>query len=313
MSDSRKVTALIVTYLSRETISHTLDALYPAFECGYASCVVVDNASSDGTADFVAERYPWVKLVRSPENLGFGRGNNLGFKSVETPYLLFLNPDASIKLDGLKVLVEFLESHSKAGIVGPATLILDKGYQYAGKLLTPMRLIRTSLGFGAKREEERVIEPGGEPFQTTWICGAVFMIRSSLFRELGGFDPRFFLYYEETDLCLRTLRSDYEIWAVGEASSEHHCGFSAKRSGEVMTSESQGTLINKHFFESRYYYMKKNFGWFSATAAELVSTIMDWIRWQSKTLRQRGEGQRMKPSRRPLLKLPKRVELMDED
>ena len=311
MSESRKVTALIVTYQSLETIGHTLDAFYPAFDSGYASCVVVDNASSDGTADYVAERYPWVKLIRSSENLGFGRGNNLGFRSVETPYLLFLNPDASIGLDGLKVLVEFLDSHPKVGIAGPSTWAIDMGYQSAGNLLTPMRLIRASLGFGTRREVgDRVIEPGGEPFQTTWICGAVFMIRSSLFRELGGFDPRYFLYYEETDLCLRTLRKGYEIWAVGKASSEHHCGISAGQSGGEMASDTRGSIVSKHFFESRYYYMRKNFGWFSATAAELVSPVMDWLRWQRNTLLKRGEAQRMKPPRRPIMQLPKQV---DED
>ena len=313
MSESRKVTALIVTYQSIETIGHTLDAFYPAFECGYASCVVVDNASSDGTAEYVAERYPWVKLIRSTENLGFGRGNNLGFRSVETPLLLLLNPDASIRLDGLKVLVEFLDSHPKVGIVGPSTWAIDKGYQSAGSLLTPMRLIRASLGFVARREGgDRVIEPGCEPFQTTWICGAVFMIRSSLFRELDGFDPRYFLYYEETDLCLSTLRKGYEIWAVGEASSEHHCGISAKRSGKVMTSDTHA-MVNKHYFESRYYYMRKNFGWLSAAAAELVSAIMGWVRWQRKKFRQRGESQGIKPPKRPIMKLPKQVKLIDED
>jgi len=306
MSEFRKVTAVIVTYQSHETIGHTLDAFCPAFDAGYASCVVVDNASSDGTADYVAEQYPWVKLVRSPENLGFGRGCNLGFKSVETPYLLLLNPDASISLAGLEVLVDFIDSHPDVGIVGPATKIIGWGYQSAGMLLTPMRLIRASLGFSVMHKDERVIEPGGESFQTNWICGAVFMIRSSLFRELDGFDPRFFLYFEETDLSLRTLRKGMEIWAVGEALSEHLAGFSARRSGEVMTGDTIGSTVNQHYYESRYYYMGKNFGWFSAIAAELVSAVMDWVRWQRKKFRNCGEGQRLRPPKRPIMKLPAR-------
>ena len=94
--------------------------------------------------------------------------------------------------------------------------------------------------------------------------------------------------------------------------SEHLCGFSAKQSGEVMSDDSYGPTLNKHLFESRYYYMVKNFGWFSASVAELVSAVTDWIRWRRKAFGNRGEGQMLKPPRRPLMKLPKRVELTGE-
>jgi GT2 family glycosyltransferase len=297
MSESRKVTAVIVTYQSRETIGHTLDALAPACDSGFASCVVVDNASSDGTADYIAEQYPWVEIIPSPENLGFGRGCNLGFESVGTPYALFLNPDASIGLAGLEVLVDFIDSHPRAGIVGPSTEIKGWGYQSAGMMLTPARLIGASLGARDMHPGARVIEPGGAPFQTNWICGAVFMIRSSLFRKLGGFDPRFFLYFEETDLCLRVAREGMELWAVGEALSEHLAGYSTRHSGEEMTGEPIGASVARYFYPSRFYYLGKNFGWPSAILAEIVSAVMDWVREESSPVQRHM---------RPFMKLPDR-------
>jgi GT2 family glycosyltransferase len=173
-------------------------------------------------------------------------------------------------------------------------------------LLTPARLIRASLGAKVMHEDERVIEPGGAPFQTNWICGAVFMIRSSLFRGLGGFDPRFFLYFEETDLCLRVARKGMEIWAVGEAMSEHLVGYSAKQSGEETTGELIGSSVAQYFYPSRFYYLGKNFGWPSAIVAEIISAVRDWARWQRKAFRNRGEGSRMNRPKRSFLKLPDR-------
>jgi GT2 family glycosyltransferase len=296
-----------VTFHSRNTIGQTLDAFRPAYDAGYASCIVVDNASSDDTAGYITEHYPWVKLVCVSKNLGFGRGCNLGFESVETPYVLFLNPDASIRLDALEVLVCFMNSQPKVGITGPATEIKDWGYQPAGMMLTPARLIRAALGAKVMHEQERVIEPGSVPFQTSWICGAIFMIRSSLFAELGGFDPRFFLYFEETDLCLRTARKGMEIWAVGEATSVHLCGASARLSGEELTGDLVAPFIGKYFYPSRLYYLVKNFGWIRAVTAELVSGVMDWLRWHRKAFLNRGDGLTLKRPERPFMRLPDRT------
>lgn len=276
--EKKKITAVIVTYRSRDTIGATLDALYPAYERGICACVVVDNASTDGTADFVAREYPWASLVRSSENLGFGRGCNRGFEEVESPYLLLLNPDAQIDVNALSTLLEFIESHPKAGIVAPATIAGNGDSQDAGMVLTPGGLVRSALGRGGVFPDRRTITRGAPPFRTTWVCGAIMLIRSDMFRKLRGFDPRFFLYFEETDLCLRALAEGMEIWVLGEATATHLVGASAQKTGEKLSWGTTGNIV-EHYYPSRFYYLKKHFGWLSAIFAEFVAAAVDWMRW----------------------------------
>lgn len=307
MNASARVTAVIVTYQSRTTIALALDGLRPAHDDGVADCVVVDNASSDGTADFVAEHYPWVSVVRSGGNLGFGRGCNLGFRAVSTPYVLFLNPDAVLGPASLRTLLDFMDAREQVGIAGPATATHGGDLHWAGMLLTPRGLLRSALRLGQVYPQKRTIKPGEAPFQTNWVCGAVMLIRSSTFRELGGFDPRFFLYYEETDLCLRTERAGMEIWAVGQATAQHTVGVSAKQTGEELSSDEYGCIV-EHFYPSRFYYLVKNFGWVSGVVAELAAVSAERAHWAVKALLNRADARQRGWPKRPVLRMPAKLE-----
>jgi len=295
-----RVTAVIVTYQSRETIGRALEALAEAHASGLAEVVVVDNASTDGTADFIAEAHPWVALIRSGVNLGFGRGCNRGFESVRTPYVLFLNPDAVIRQDAIDVLVRFLDGRAEAGIAGPAILENQSSLQAAGLMTTPLTLVKGAAGSPRPYPDRRVIHPGETPFQTSWVCGAAFLIRSDLFRALGGFDPRFFLYFEETDLCRRALSRGTEIWAVGEAIAEHVGGASARE----QSGQAQANVHPEHFFRSRFYYLVKHFGWTRAVAAELVGRSLDRLRVVRDRVTRGGRAPTGELQSRPFLRFP---------
>ncbi len=296
-----EVTAVIVTYQSRQTIAAALNALHEAHRVGLAEAVVVDNASSDGTADFVAAHYPWVTLVRSSVNVGFGRGCNRGFEHVATPYVLILNPDAVLDVDALRVLVSFMDGQPGAGIAAPAIVEGAGGsLQAAGLMTTPGTLLRGTLGSTQPYPDRRPIEPGGEPFATNWVCGAAMLIRSDMFRSLGGFDPRFFLYFEETDFCRRAVRRGAEVWAVGEAVARHIGGASAKATGE----KTRSTCIAEHYYRSRFYYLVKHFGWFRAVGAESTVAAVRLVR----RLRDRAIGRTAacaaEGTLRPFLRFP---------
>lgn len=257
-----KTTVVVVTYNGRRTIGPLLEALAPAQD--RVRVVVADNASKDGTLDFVRAEHPWAVAVDTGGNLGFGRGCNVGFEHAgDSPYVMFLNPDAVMKPEALETLERFMDGHPDAGICAPA---IQEGaeLQAAGLLTTPMSVLKAVAGVGGLYPDARVIRPGEAPFRTSWVCGAALMIRSSLFRALGGFDPRFFLYFEETDLCRRTTDRGWEIWGVGEAVIEHEGGGSAKDSGEDLLVG----CIPQHYFESRYYYLGKHYGPLAAAAAE---------------------------------------------
>ena len=211
------VTAIFVTYNSEDTVGQALDAARDSYDAGLLEAVVVDNASRDGTCEVVATGYPWVRLIRSETNLGYARGLNLGFEGIESPYVIFMNPDAVLPRNAVEKLLAFMESNPDAGLAAPATVRENGEYQEVGGLVTPWTFVRNAAGISDGPAGKRPLLPGARPTQTDWICGAIMFLRSRAVRETGGMDPRFFLYFEETDLCVRLARAGYSIWAVGEA------------------------------------------------------------------------------------------------
>jgi GT2 family glycosyltransferase len=262
-------TAIIVTYNSAKTVHAALDTLRRAHNDGLLSkVIVVDNVSADGTADLVTRDHPWVTLLRSPSNLGYGRGLNLGLRHVDTPYVLFMNPDSELPPEALVKLVTFMESHPNAGMCAPAMLFGDgeqKTFQAAGALPGPLDVVLRGAGFVGNHRNRRPIVPDEPPFRTDWLCGAMMLTRTALMREIGAFDPRYFLYFEETDLCRRVLDHGRELWAVGEAVTTHVGGASAKGTDRPL----YNGCISEHFFRSRYYYLAKHHGRLPAIFAEL--------------------------------------------
>jgi N-acetylglucosaminyl-diphospho-decaprenol L-rhamnosyltransferase len=295
-----RVTFVIVTYLSLETIGAALDAIYPSWNKKIVRCIVVDNTSDDGTADFVTERFPWVNMIRSEENVGFGRGCNLGFQHVTTPYVFFLNPDATIDTPSIEAMIDFMDQHPSAAVVAPAIIESGDVYQAAGLMTTVGTLIRSSAGHCDPFSDARQIIPNEAPFQTTWVCGAAMLIRSELFRQIGGFDPRFFLYFEETDLCRRITEQRRGIWAVGTAVARHTSGHSAKATQQSLTSN----CVSEHYYRSRFYYLIKHFGWTKAVAAEVISATLDRLRQVKRWMTRLPSDGVQRRTTRPFLKLP---------
>lgn len=300
ISRKPQVTAVIVTYESQNTVGHALDALHEAYDAGLADVVVVDNASVDGTADFVAEKYPWAILIRSNKNLGYGRGCNLGFRKVRTPYVLILNPDVVANSKALQTLVDFMAAHEQVGIKAPAIVEGEKSLQAAGLMTTPSSLLSGVCGFSRAMPRSQPITPGGSPFRTSWVCGAIMLIRTDLFRKLGGFDPRFFLYFEETDFCRRATQHGAEIWAVGEAVTRHIGGASAKTTGKSLES----SCIAEHYYCSRFYYLVKHFGWMRAVGTELIVRVMQHLRYMRHRFSGRRQSAQIVQGKRPFLRFP---------
>lgn len=299
-----RVTAIFVTYNSQRTIGEALNAARAAHEQGMLDCIVVDNQSGDGTAALVEEAHPWVKLIRSPENLGYGRGLNLGLQHTDTEYILFMNPDAVLEAGELAKLIEFMEVHPSAGLVAPAIVEADGVIQGAGGLLTPWDIVARAAGWSRPHHRQRQIHPGQEPFQTQWLCGAIMLARLQTLKEIGGFDPRFFLYFEETDLCRRISQHGLELWAVGKAIARHVGGHSTKACGTRMF---EG-CIGEHYFRSRFYFFAKHYGLAAAAFAELaelvILAIRDSVRWVARNSR----GDFARRVRQPILRLPRRWE-----
>ena len=261
----------------------------------------MDNTSSDGTVAFVARAHPWVTLIESGKNLGYGRGCNLALDRVTTPYVLFMNAHAVSGPEDLLTLERFLEEHPAAGMAAPALVETDGGLQGTRALPTPVSILAEAAGTTAGRADERLIHPGGQPFEAEWLCGAVLLADSVLLKELGGFDPRFFLYFEETDLCRRVRMRGRQLWAVGEAVARHAAHDSAAKTQKEMY---EG-CIAEHYYPSRFYYIEKQYGRAAAMATDAGEIALLAGRALLGRIARRSKGRLSQRLRAPAFRPPK--------
>jgi N-acetylglucosaminyl-diphospho-decaprenol L-rhamnosyltransferase len=301
-SESRnlRVTVVIVSYKSVATIGAALGALRDAQLAGLARVIVVDNASDDGTADYISRSFPSVEVVRNADNVGFGRGCNQGIALAKTPYILLLNPDAAIDAKSITVLTDFLDRNPRVGICGPSVIDASGALQPAGGLPKPWKVFLNPLFSKLANRGIRLVAPGEAPRATDSICGSIMLLRKEMIDGIGIFDPRFFLYFEETDLCLRAGKAGWEIWTVGEAVGKHVNAASTKQTKAEMVHDT----ISEHYYRSRYYYLLKHFGLPAAVLAEIgelgslaAKSIIDSIRGRP----QASVGARL---RAPILRRP---------
>jgi len=230
------VTVVTVTYNAVGLVAACLDALAAQHLDGLdMEVVVVDNASTDGTADLVADQYPTVRLVRSPTNRGFAGGNNLALDTVTSPAVILLNNDAVPEPDFVSTLVgELAAATGEVAALTARVLLMDHfrvarsddppemrvvgaSGEYVRTADGPITLVNSTGnqvrtdGFGVDRgwlEEAVDHQPGDEVFG---FCGAAAILRTSALRDAGTFDEDFFLYYEDTDLSWRLRLAGYSI------------------------------------------------------------------------------------------------------
>ena len=284
-----------------------MEAVGRSFNRGLLECIVVDNGSDDDFLGLLRREFAWAHVIPTGKNNGFARGCNIGLERVRTPYTIFINPDAIVEPAAIRTMLDFLELRPRVGIVGPAIIEGDlyesRLLQQTGDRATPSTLLRNALPFSKKRHVTRPIEPGSAGFRTGWVCGAVLMVRTNLAKRLNGFDPRFFLYWEETDLCKRAEDLGYEVWALGKAVTHHVGGASAPREDSTRI----GGCIAKHYFQSRFYYMTKHHGWLAAVSAEAGELLLRGGRAVFDLARGRGADWLRSRMQAPLFSRPDRL------
>jgi len=205
------VTAVIVTHNSADVLPACLDSL--AAQTAPCAVVVVDNGSSDGTCDIARER-SGIHLIPLAGNPGFAAANNRGLALVETPLVLFLNPDTILgDTTALDRLARFLDTHPRAGVVAPRLVWPDGTIQPYAFGDDP------ALGYLIRRAIQRLLRQGwvhdwstAEAQQVDWVAGTCLLARCAAVRAIGGWDEAFFMYFEDNDLCRRLRMIGWEVW-----------------------------------------------------------------------------------------------------
>jgi GT2 family glycosyltransferase len=213
----------MVTYNAVDWARRALEALADHTPACY-ELIVVDNASSDGTAELLSAELEQAALVLNERNRGFGAANNQGAARAVGRHLLFLNNDALVRPDWLPPLLERIESDERIGAVGPRLLNLDGSLQIAGALLSRSGST-LELGYGedAGASEYRF------PRNVDYLSGACLLVRRPAFDEVGGFDPAYGLaYFEDADLCLSLAARGYRVAYEPRSSVTHVRGASPR-------------------------------------------------------------------------------------
>ena len=172
--------------------------------------IVIDNGSKKNEANILQERYSYIKVIRSDQNLGFAGGNNLGMKVAKGKYLFLINNDTVFKEFNSNVLIKRLESSPKIGMVCPKIRFAwnNNPIQFAGyTLLSPITVRNQSIGFGKKDDGQYDV-----PHQTPYAHGAAMMLKREVIDKVGFIPECYFLYYEELDWSMMITRASYEIW-----------------------------------------------------------------------------------------------------
>ena len=186
--------------------------------------VVADNGSTDGSQEWMKQNHPSIRLIEMAENSGYTGGYNKSLALIEADYFLLLNSDIEVPPNWLPPLIEAMDSDPKVGICMPKILSFTNRdhFEYAGAC--GGFIDRFGYPFCRGRILsciERDIGQYDQPCEIFWASGAAFMIRSSLFRQFGGFDDTFFAHMEEIDLCWRTKRAGHKIMVIPQSTVFH--------------------------------------------------------------------------------------------
>ncbi|MGD9503297.1 MAG: glycosyltransferase family 2 protein [Syntrophobacteraceae bacterium] len=207
----KDLTVSIVAHNSMDCILKCIESVYKWAGNLDLEVWVVDNVSEDGGAEAVRERFPQARLIVNESNVGFGRANNQVLRHAKSRYCLVLNPDTIVLPGTLQGMVDFMDRNPDAGIMGCKMLNPDLSLQYSCRK-HPSLMVTLSRGLGldghffcAKIVDEYLMRdvPHDEVMTVDWLTGCCLMIRKEALEDVGFFDERYFLYFEDADLCYR--------------------------------------------------------------------------------------------------------------
>lgn len=243
-----EIAAVLVNYNAGDELRVALQSIASELRDRHWEAVVVDNASSDGSAAHVEAFAPRVRLLRNDVNVGFGRGVNQGLKATTAPLVLVMNPDCRLEAGAIDALTAQLGAHEGCAMVGPRILDPDGTEQGSARgdpdmltgvfgrtsrlqrllpwLTVSKRNVVSARGATNLEPGTRNAEP--ETVVVDWLSGACFLARRDALDAVGGFDEGYFLYWEDADLCRRLRARGHHVRYVPGATAVHRVGHSSR-------------------------------------------------------------------------------------
>ena len=303
MKSSPKTSVIIVSFNTCEILRACLTRLFQCTKGLDTEVIVVDNHSRDRSADMVAKDFPAVKLICSDINLGFAAANNVGFKAASGDFILLLNPDALLEPDALHKALAHMAENPDIGM-GGGRLLDREGREQPSARLYPSLLNEALVisGLAARFPKSRFFgrfdrtwDNSGQAARVDWVPGAFALIRKEALDAVGGFDERFFLYYEEVDLCLRLRKAGWSIWYWPDVVIRHWGGESSKTVEHVEFSSS-GSQLTLWRMRSALLYYRKHQGPIAAFLVALLEA--GWHQLRAHRARLQGNPRKQHESSR---------------
>jgi GT2 family glycosyltransferase len=275
-----EVSVIVVSYNTRELLHECIASIVDETRGIEAEIFVVDNGSNDGSIEMVEAEFPQVKLTKSPTNLGFGVANNVALEQARGRYFVLLNSDAFFTPGSLRRAIEHMDATPRCGLGGALLQGREDAWQPSAKSFHSILgdlIVLTGLADKFPKSKllgraSRTWADESQPAQVDWVPGAFAIIRPSSLARIGLFDPKFFLYYEEVDLCLRIKEAGMEIWYWPDVLITHLGGQSSKKL-KTLEFSSQSAQVVLWRMRSTLLYYRKHHGW------------QAWLaKWMEKTL-----------------------------
>jgi GT2 family glycosyltransferase len=288
-----EVSVIVISFNTRDLLRECLTSLLA--ECARfgasAEILVVDNASRDGSAEMVDAEFSKsdipVRLIRSEVNLGFAAANNIAMEQARGRYIVLLNSDAFFHSGALKLAVEHMDADPTIGIGGARLVSRDGAWQPSARTFHSIwidAIVLTGLASRFPRSRifgspDRTWADPDEPAEVDWVPGAFSILRREALAKTGLFDPDFFLYYEEVDLCFRVKESGFRVFYWPDVAVTHIGGESGRQLKSLKFSKTGAQVVLWRMRATLLYY-RKHHGWQAWLARGLEETIylLRWMR-----------------------------------
>ena len=288
---------IIVNYNVKEFLQNLIHSIFKsALNISY-EIIIIDNASDDGSVEFIKDKFPEIKLISNEKNLGFSKANNLGLKIAKGKYLLLLNPDALLREDTLQKMMEFFRNTPDAGLAGCKILNPDGSLQLACRRSFPgpwtsfCKVTGLSTIFPRSRIFARynlTYLDENQSYEVDAISGSFMMMKREVYEKVGGFDEEFFMYGEDLDLCYRIQKAGYKVYYVHDTQIIHYKGESTKRSSFDETKvfyNAMNLFVKKHLSGSflveiillSAITLRKFFAFIAKRKLILISILLDFF------------------------------------
>jgi len=257
-----ELSIIIINYNVKEFLQNLIHSLQKALSKITHEIIVVDNASDDGSVEFIRDKFPQIHLIVNKTNVGFSKANNEALKISKGKFILLINPDTIVSEDTINRMIYFLNQNPDAGLAGCKILNPDGSLQLACRRsfpgpwtsfckVTGLSTLFPKSKLFAKYNLTYLDE--NSTYEVDAISGSFMMMNREAYEKVGGFDEQFFMYGEDLDLCYRIQKNGYKVYYYPGTQIIHYKGESTKRSSLDET---------KYFYNAMNLFVKKHFSSF---------------------------------------------------